>query len=452
MSKLGITGTCALMAFFAASFANAQDPSDSSTMVKRLAAIADGLDPDSNNYANRRRALKLEQRVRNKDDAGRPLDLLISYAVEQVRAGMTKPGLRTLNFLNKTLKDNKVRLTPKQVSLLRGHFITAYLRLAEEENCIAHHGQDSCLMPIQGSGIHTEPRGARAAIRFIKAELETAPGSLANRWLLNLAYMTLGEYPDKVPERWRIPPSVFSSAYDIKRFRDIAPALGVATVGLSGGSIMEDFDGDGHLDLMCSSWGYGDQMRYFRNDGRGGFEDRTEAAGLIGEIGGLNLIHADYDNDGDADVLVLRGAWLGEAGRVPNSLLRNEGGGVFLDVTIEAGLLTPASHADRERGATSTTTATWTCSSATSLTARGSATRASSTATTGRRQRSPNVAKPTAGVAHVMGFVKGVALRRLRQRRPTPTSTCRACAQPNVLYREHLGLRAGEDAPKFQST
>jgi hypothetical protein len=35
---------------------------------------------------------------------------------------------------------------------------------------------------------------------------------------------------------------------------------------------------------------------------------------------------------------VLRGAWLGEAGRFPNSLLRNRGDGTFEDVTFESGL------------------------------------------------------------------------------------------------------------------
>jgi hypothetical protein len=55
--------------------------------------------------------------------------------------------------------------------------------------------------------------------------------------------------------------------------------------------------------------------------------------------GGLNLVQADYNNDGFLDVLVLRGAWFGEAGRHPNSLLRNNGDGTFSDVTDEAGLL-----------------------------------------------------------------------------------------------------------------
>ena len=56
-------------------------------------------------------------------------------------------------------------------------------------------------------------------------------------------------------------------------------------------------------------------------------------------MGGLNLIHADYNNDGTPDVLVLRGAWLGELGKQPNSLLLNQGNGRFADVTQAAGIL-----------------------------------------------------------------------------------------------------------------
>lgn len=50
------------------------------------------------------------------------------------------------------------------------------------------------------------------------------------------------------------------------------------------------------------------------------------------------MAHADYDNDGDRDLLVLRGAWGGEAGRHPNSLLKNQGAGTFVDATRSAGL------------------------------------------------------------------------------------------------------------------
>jgi hypothetical protein len=90
---------------------------------------------------------------------------------------------------------------------------------------------------------------------------------------------------------------------------------------------------------MVSSWNPRAQLRFFRNNGDGSFTERTREAGLTGEIGGLNMIQTDYNNDGRPDVLVLRGAWLGAAGKYPSSLLRNNGDGTFEDVTEEAGLL-----------------------------------------------------------------------------------------------------------------
>jgi len=55
-------------------------------------------------------------------------------------------------------------------------------------------------------------------------------------------------------------------------------------------------------------------------------------------VGGLNTTHADYDNDGDVDVLIMRGGWMRESGPFPLSLLRNRGDGSFDDVTFAAGL------------------------------------------------------------------------------------------------------------------
>ncbi len=59
----------------------------------------------------------------------------------------------------------------------------------------------------------------------------------------------------------------------------------------------------------------------------------------------MNIIHADYNNDGWPDILVLRGGWWGKFGNYPVSLLRNNGPNAqgqitFTDVTEEAGLLT----------------------------------------------------------------------------------------------------------------
>jgi hypothetical protein len=83
-------------------------------------------------------------------------------------------------------------------------------------------------------------------------------------------------------------------------------------------------------------------MHYFHNNGDGTFSDRTAAAGLSGQLGGLNLIQADYNNDGCLDVLVLRGAWEQIGQR--KSLLRNNCDGTFTDVTKESGLAVPATN------------------------------------------------------------------------------------------------------------
>ena len=216
---------------------------------------------------------------------------------------------------------------------------TAYLRLGETENCLAHRNRDSCIFPIRGGGIHREPAHLRKAIEHLTEILEKRPDHLTARWLLNLAHMTVGDAPAKVPEHLRVPLDAFNSQKEFPRFRDVAGDLGLNTVSLSGGAITEDFDGDDWLDIVVSDWSPDGQLRYFRNLGDGTFSERTEEAGFSGLYSGLNMVQADYDNDGDIDIYVLRGAWLEEVGRgYPNSLLRNDGRGRFRDVTFEVGL------------------------------------------------------------------------------------------------------------------
>ena len=218
----------------------------------------------------------------------------------------------------------------------------AHLRRGEDQNCCLRSNQDSCILPIRGGGLHADTSGSEQAIDWFMRTLELAdpsrPLGLEARWLLNIAHMTLGTYPDGVPERWLIDPRVFDSDEGFPRFVDVAPRVGLGSSGLAGGAIAEDFDGDGRLDVMVSSSDTGGQLRLYGNDGSGRFVERTAEANLIGIFGGLNLAHADYDGDGDADVLVLRGGWWREHGRHPVSLLQNDGRGRFADVTLDVGL------------------------------------------------------------------------------------------------------------------
>jgi FG-GAP-like repeat/ASPIC and UnbV len=214
------------------------------------------------------------------------------------------------------------------------------LRIGERANCIADHNADRCIFPIGGRGVYSDRTGTERAMETLLRGIARAPLEVRPqfRWLLNLGAMALGEWPGDLPPTVLIPPEKFASSCDVGRFPDVAGELGISPLNLAGGAAMDDFDGDGFLDIVTSTVDIRGQLLFYRNNGDGTFSDRTGAAGLLGQLGGLNLIHADYDNDGDPDLLVLRGGWLGTWGRIPNSLLRNRGDGTFEDVTEDAGL------------------------------------------------------------------------------------------------------------------
>jgi hypothetical protein len=215
-------------------------------------------------------------------------------------------------------------------------------RRAELDNCINCVGPSSCIFPIALGGVHTLPTCSRKAIEYFTAYLDMAPGDLRVRWLLNLAYMTLGEYPEKVPPRFLIPLDTFKSDVDVGRFVNVAPLVGLTARGpnMAGGSIFDDFTGDGLPDLFVTSLDVDQGASLYVNWGDGKFDDESDAAGLAGQIYALNLAHADFDNDGNLDVVLLRGAW---ERPMRMSLLRNMSGNRFIDVTIASGLGDPIS-------------------------------------------------------------------------------------------------------------
>ncbi|MEM7362773.1 MAG: CRTAC1 family protein [Pseudomonadota bacterium] len=218
----------------------------------------------------------------------------------------------------------------------------AHFRLARLRSCVDLREQDTCVIP---DGVPFEDKIAREhaieALRYFRVVLDSttrdAPRHATALWLTNLAYMSLGRYPDSVPERYRIPQDAFEGA-PFTHFDEIASPAGLNARAYAGGAIAEDFNRDGLIDLMVSSVHSNYQVRLFRNNGDGAFTDVTHMSGLKGITSGLYMVQTDYNNDGNADVFIPRGAWMKSAGRMPNSLLRNNGDGTFTDVTFEAGL------------------------------------------------------------------------------------------------------------------
>jgi hypothetical protein len=244
-------------------------------------------------------------------------------------------------WIGEVLADEQAAVIPEPIrQKLTALMGIIALRRGELENCLECVGPSSCIFPITREAVHRKQAGSRAAIRWFTTYLDQWPGDLRVVWLLNIAAMTLGEYPAKVPPQDVIPVGLFRSEAEVGRFENVATAAGLGERGpnQAGGSIFDDFTGDGRPDLFTTSLDADLGASLFVNRGDGTFEDRSASAGLGDQVYALNVTRTDYDNDGALDVLLLRGGW---EHPMRLSLLRNRGDGTFEDVTEASGLDEP---------------------------------------------------------------------------------------------------------------
>lgn len=306
-------------------------------MIHLLDSIINSINPDDLYAMNTARAEIAKKKLETEKDPNTRLLLYYQYAVECLNSGNPDEAIGVLAQVMQAMNITGATMT-EQNKFLFDQLAISYMRKGEQENCAANHNAESCLMPIKGGGIHQLPVGSQQAIEVYKAILSKFPDDLQSRYLLNVAYMTLGRYPADVPKEWLIGQNAFNKAKTNIVLKDIGKEMDVDMNGMSGGCVVEDLDNDGLLDIMASSSGVHDQLRYMHQLRDKTFKRETASSGLVGLTGGLNLIHADYNNDGYADILVLRGGWWGKAGRFPFSLIKNNGNNTFQDVTIETGL------------------------------------------------------------------------------------------------------------------
>ncbi|WP_342645555.1 CRTAC1 family protein [Mucilaginibacter sp. CSA2-8R] len=261
------------------------------------------------------------------------VSLKIKKAIILLQLGKEQQAVNLMDsVLNKTfIADYLVKQAANKTLAL------CYLRLGERTNCIHNHSAESCIFPIAGNGIHTDKAGSEKAIELYKKLLKTDPYDYESRWLLNIAYMTTGGYPGKVPAQLLL--NMGGDSTKSKPFKEVAMNLGLAVKKISGGSIIDDFDNDGYNDIVTSSASLAEPMHYFHNNKNGSFTDLGKSSGLSAFTGGLNMMQTDYNNDGFKDIFVVRGGWKGKFGKEPNSLLKNNGNGTFTDVTEQSGLL-----------------------------------------------------------------------------------------------------------------
>ncbi len=108
---------------------------------------------------------------------------------------------------------------------------------------------------------------------------------------------------------------------------------------MPGGVAIFDYNRDGRPDIFFTNGANiatlkKDSPKYpnrlFRNDGNGVFTDVTETAGLAGTGYDIGVAVGDYDNDGYPDLFV--------AGVHHSTLYHNNRNGTFTDVTVKAAL------------------------------------------------------------------------------------------------------------------
>lgn len=270
------------------------------------------------------------------------------------------------------------------------------MRRGEIENCTNTAGL--CRYPLVSP--HFKPQSAQGALRLFSRAYELEP-SWSVKWLKHLATMATTRHTAPYISSHKAPTDLL-----IPSLHENASQAGVAKVDLGRGALVADMDGDGRLDIIAASTGY--SLGYYKNIGKRRFVDRTASSGLGGIKNGFIIAAGDIDNDGDLDLYVSRNAFYGQMpnimlrndgegrftdftalsgtgnegagfvaafadydsdgdldlfvanmstpspfgggaianlyGRVSNALYRNNGDGVFEDVTEQAGLFSVDSH------------------------------------------------------------------------------------------------------------
>lgn len=181
----------------------------------------------------------------------------------------------------------------------------------------------------------------------------SASSILGRLWLGAVLLAGCGKGPEPTAPGDRPP---LSGSASPALFEDITQSAGLAFVHQMGdgqlsnimesdgaGGVILDYDSDGFMDIYLVNSGPMPVLsdvppetprwpnRLYRNRGNGTFEDVTQRAGVEGRGFGTTAAAADYDNDGDTDLLVVNFGDL--------ILYQNQGDGTFQEVTAQAGLL-----------------------------------------------------------------------------------------------------------------
>src|SRR5262245_36044455 len=198
-------------------------------MVDTLAMMFDRAmrDPMRWAYQNIRRAEVMDSAVKNDPRLGTPRNLYM-LAQERFKAGLNRQAIQDVeDIIRRAGFSPTAERIPPDAKELFDLLAMAYLRLGEQDNCIDNPAAEVCILPLKGKGQHALPEGARHSITLFERILQAFPDDYGSRWLLNVAYMAVGEFPEKVPRQYLIPGLVMPAKPGFPHFPNIAADLGL---------------------------------------------------------------------------------------------------------------------------------------------------------------------------------------------------------------------------------
>ena len=192
---------------FFTSCQTSQDPTEDPRFNgnRKMAKVLDSLnsiaDPNTNYFLSGRKAAQMLQESHNYTN---PIDIInweTKYCFELLNSGNTDQSIKTLTaMINKYPGGGEKALADPNFKKVFDLLAVAYLRMGENDNCIANHNSASCIVPLKPKAFHKNTKGSLTAIEFYTQILRVYPKDYQSKWLMNIAYMTLGKYPSEVPK------------------------------------------------------------------------------------------------------------------------------------------------------------------------------------------------------------------------------------------------------------
>ena len=142
-----------------------------------------------------------------------PLDLMQAhYASAQLHAyeGEMAKAMEEWNIAKQITKAS----VPDAMPMMEETLGVAYLHKSEMENGVYRDPGDRCIFPPQPDVPYPKflkKEDSEKAVEYFLQYLAKKPEDLEVKWMLNLSYMTLGQYPRGVPQKYLLAPSIFGS-------------------------------------------------------------------------------------------------------------------------------------------------------------------------------------------------------------------------------------------------